>query len=188
MAALKPSTNEGFSNPEPGHCLFQVKSVEFKKYTEGDNVDETYCNMKVEIIDCIEHEDNIGMPMWDRFNQFAINERFFGVENLLGVIWKATGKVLEVDEDYFLADKPQAKVTKQLVDAIYGGEIVLSTVGSGDKAKTYRNIRSYCTKEDYKDLVKKMAKEKKSDKKKPDADKEDSKKDSKDDSDDDDDW
>ena len=151
MGKLKPGTNEGYPQAEPGQVLLQINEVNWLQYDEGDNQGETYCELKMEIIDS-DVAENIGKPMNDRFNQFEANGGYWGVINLLGVLWKVTGDAKEADEDYFLDKAVQKKVAKVLTNGTYGAEVVVSTAKK--TGKEYRNLRSYISKDEYKDLVK----------------------------------
>jgi hypothetical protein len=159
MAKLKASRNEGFTKPMPGHVLLKIEEVKFERYEDGDNKGELYANLKYTIADCIEHDDNVGLSQFDRFNLFDADKKgnFYGNRNLLGVILCATGKDLEVEEDYFNDKKVQSNVTGKLTESLFGAEIIESKVKDKKtkEEKIYLNVKNYMTKDEYKDLKKK---------------------------------
>lgn len=147
----KPVFSSGFDVVEEGDYLLKVVSTEFSKEDKGLS-----CRVRNEVQEGIEHDDQDGKTILDNFPLYTS----FGVARLLGLMIK-TGVKLDPQknypDDYFNDSAIQEKTVKNLVERLYGGTVKHAkaklTAGS-DTETTMSNIRTYMTKDEYREKVK----------------------------------
>ena len=152
---LGPKLNEGFVNPKPGTCLMLIKEIKF----ETNENAQTTVRVNSEIVDCFDNPGNIGLQNSEYFGLHFFEKNgkklWFGVENFLGVIWKATGKKLDVAENYFDAAKKQQNTENQLTGKEYAGDVIEDPGKDKDgNPRVYVKTKRYKDADEYKALKK----------------------------------